>query len=317
MSHFAVMVIGDDVDGQLAPFHEFECTGVDDEYVQNIDKLVEASEEYEKRDEKISGRSYATFAEFVEKWYGLAPIESGREPDLAGKHKYGWSRATPSGDVTEAIRRTNPNAKWDWYQIGGRMTGTFKLKAFAHGELGSPGVFGREAPEGTADQARKGDIDLEAMRDEAGERAGDRYDRVHAVIAGREFNSWPVIREMYLSRGDESERGALIEAARHEYSAQPVIRDIRASKDDVVLWASFDGIENYMVPRDEYVERARRAAGVTFAVVKDGTWYEKGKMGWWAMVSDEKADGAWEREFAALLDSVPDDTTLTVVDCHI
>ena len=41
MSHFTVMVVGDDVDYQLAPFHEFECTGVDDEFVQNIDKLAQ------------------------------------------------------------------------------------------------------------------------------------------------------------------------------------------------------------------------------------------------------------------------------------
>jgi hypothetical protein len=32
MSHFTVMVIGNDVDEQLAPFHEFECTGQDDQY---------------------------------------------------------------------------------------------------------------------------------------------------------------------------------------------------------------------------------------------------------------------------------------------
>lgn len=37
MSHFSVLVIGDDIEKQLAPYHEFECTGIDDEYVQEID----------------------------------------------------------------------------------------------------------------------------------------------------------------------------------------------------------------------------------------------------------------------------------------
>ncbi len=27
MSHFTVLVVGDNVEEQLAPFHEFECTG--------------------------------------------------------------------------------------------------------------------------------------------------------------------------------------------------------------------------------------------------------------------------------------------------
>jgi hypothetical protein len=37
MSHFVVFVIGDDVEKRLAPFHEFECTGRVDEYVQEVD----------------------------------------------------------------------------------------------------------------------------------------------------------------------------------------------------------------------------------------------------------------------------------------
>ena len=31
MSHYTVLVIGDDPEKQLAPFHEFGCTGIDDE----------------------------------------------------------------------------------------------------------------------------------------------------------------------------------------------------------------------------------------------------------------------------------------------
>lgn len=38
MSHFAVLVIGDDVAKQLQPYHEYECTGVKDKYVIEVDK---------------------------------------------------------------------------------------------------------------------------------------------------------------------------------------------------------------------------------------------------------------------------------------
>ena len=35
MSHFTVLVIGENIDQQLAPFHEFECTGTNDEFVKD------------------------------------------------------------------------------------------------------------------------------------------------------------------------------------------------------------------------------------------------------------------------------------------
>ena len=41
MSHFTVLVIGPNVPEQLAPYHEFECTGRNDQYVQDIDKTAE------------------------------------------------------------------------------------------------------------------------------------------------------------------------------------------------------------------------------------------------------------------------------------
>lgn len=56
---------------------------------------------------------------------------------------------------------------------------------------------------------------------------------------------------------------------------------------------------------------------VTFAVIKDGQWYERGEMGWWGVVSDEKDESEWDNQFHELLKSVPDDTLLSVYDCHI
>src|SRR3546814_8966760 len=41
MSHFGVLVIGGNVEQQLAPYHEFECTGLNDQFVQDIDVTEE------------------------------------------------------------------------------------------------------------------------------------------------------------------------------------------------------------------------------------------------------------------------------------
>lgn len=46
MSHFSVIVIGPNVDAQLGPYHEFESTGRDDQYVQSIDVTEDRRREY-------------------------------------------------------------------------------------------------------------------------------------------------------------------------------------------------------------------------------------------------------------------------------
>jgi hypothetical protein len=59
-----------------------------------------------KPPKRISHKTrYTTFEEFAERWYKRKPNENG---------KYGYWH--------------NPNAKWDWYELGGRWTGFFKLK---------------------------------------------------------------------------------------------------------------------------------------------------------------------------------------------
>lgn len=55
---------------------------------------------------------------------------------------------------------------------------------------------------------------------------------------------------------------------------------------------------------------------VPFAFIDhDGEWHEKGRMGWFAMVSDEKADEAWEAEYRDYLSRY--DGMVTLIDCHI
>ena len=67
--------------------------------------------------------------------------------------------------------------------------------------------------------------------------------------------------------------------------------------------------------REQYLARCGMPS--TFAVVKDGRFYERGEMGWWAVVIDEKDPEAWDKEFWKLLENVSDETMLSVVDCHI
>jgi len=56
---------------------------------------------------------------------------------------------------------------------------------------------------------------------------------------------------------------------------------------------------------------------VPFAVVKDGEWFESGKMGWWGMVSDEQDANDWKTKVGELLNGLEDTTRISMFDCHI
>jgi hypothetical protein len=388
MSHFTVLVVhptklNDDVLGRLlAPYHEFECTGQDDEYVIEIDQTEEARSEYlsgtvtrykdpqgalhnpyedvfyrdptEDEEKKIGiggtgfseglsftsrdwedGRGYrakvhflpegwsevelprpevVTFAEFVDDYYGRKAIVLGQEPDLNDAHTYGYTVLDDKGEVIKVIKRTNPNAQWDWWVVGGRWSGYFKLKNISEsldrGELGEPGTFGRRDDlEGRADLCQLRDIDLEGMRAEAATKALEHFDKAHAVIAGRELPDYEKI---------QAECGGDHKLFREKFWQHPVVLEVNnaLSKDGVHLWST-DDVSDLRRTREQVEIDARAGAIATFGVLKDGNWHERGSMGWWGMVSDEKDRNQWTREFGTLLDGLPPETWLAVVDCHI
>lgn len=55
----------------------------------------------------------------------------------------------------------------------------------------------------------------------------------------------------------------------------------------------------------------------TFAVLKDGKWHERGEMGWWGTVSNEKEEDKWKTEFDKMIQELPDETLISIYDCHI
>jgi len=69
---------------------------------------------------------------------------------------------------------------------------------------------------------------------------------------------------------------------------------------------------------EKYLEKENRAALKTHALVIGGQWHQKGQMGWFAC-SDETNDSiaAYYDFFESTLNILPDDTLLTLVDCHI
>lgn len=394
MSHFAVLVITDQkpteavLEEALAPFHEFECTGTVNEYVQSVDQLQEAREEYASRKERrfkapdgtlfspyddqfyrdptpeesqkigpiagtgcgsglswtskdwgdgqgyrtkihfqpegfeeveLNGEEVRTFREFVEYYYERPLLAEGDAPDLEGEHKWGWYRVNDEGEVSELIDRINPNKKWDWWVVGGRWSGFLTPKAEADARdpsdpdapaKGRPGLMGSEANPAGVDVIRKGDVDFEAMRAEARREASAKWNKVREIIGPvmDGFVGWEKVREE-LFPGD-------IDKAREFYHAQPAKKALAeaAKADRSLFWVN---VEDFLGEHDPYVEQAGHRATVLFAALKDGQWVERGQMGWWGCVSNEKDRDTWDSDFNAMLDALPEDAWLAVVDCHI
>ncbi|MCK5612661.1 hypothetical protein KAR91_62895 [Candidatus Pacearchaeota archaeon] len=278
MSHFTVLVIGDDYEKQLAPFQENNMGDCQKEYLEFYCVEDDQRKYFEKY--KEDGQTFENYCE----------SDGYKKDPKTGKYGY-WE---------------NPNTKWDWYQVGGRWNGFFKMKKDHMGLLGEKSWASNplESPNTRGDSTHKESIDIEGMKKEDGDRAGSRWDEMNSLIDGREIEyKWTDL----LKKRDDGE--ITIDEARELYNNQEVIKDFNKKS------GPFSSIENFLIPRDEYVKNAENSAISTFAVLKDGKWYEKGSMGWWGMVSDEKDN--WDEEFSKLFDSLPGNTLLTIVDCHI
>jgi len=197
---------------------------------------------------------YPIYEDYLKHWHGVEPEHQGYD--------------------------FNPKAKWDWYQLGGRWTGFFRLKPKTNGNLGNPSlVSSRRAEYGTADQAYKRDIDFEKMAQDQFEESSELYDKFEALYKEGKMDA---------------------STGYFEYGVNNVGKDA-----------------DHYVPESREAFLKRRAAVCTFAVLKDGEWYERGEMGWWGCVSDEKKPEEWNDQFNKLLGELPEDTLLSMFDCHI
>lgn len=319
MSHFVVAVIGKNPEKQLAPFDENKRVK---KYVEKTKEQIIADERQEIEDYK--NQYYAEYLSDPIAYAETCKENSGHleylKVGFPAKMKktdeelykdyiadYKNRDLTPEGGVYSTY---NPNSKWDWYQLGGRWTGYFKLKPGKQGEVGEKSLVSeRTCKEGYADQALKGDIDFDGMRDAAEKKAAEHYDMVMKIIGHLPVNkTFEQMRSEY----------KITNIARIKYWEQPRCDafQIEQNKRDSEL-GYFSSPDDYIQSREEYLKSARGNAVTPFAVLKDGKWYEKGTMGMWGMVRDEKEKDDWISQVNKLYDEMPDDTLISMFDCHI
>lgn len=169
----------------------------------------------------------------------------------------------------------NPNAKWDWWQIGGRWKGLLKAKD------GNKGEISLVAPipdrEGRCAQAKVGDINFDPDPE----------------VYQKNLRWWEVVVEDSPLRAGENKNDFL-----SYYTNEYLIANYKTKE----LYAKI------------------QSSVVTYAVIMpDGTWYQKGQMGWFGCSSETPdASFEWDMKFKEnFIDKADPNWTLTIVDCHI
>lgn len=211
-------------------------------------------------------------------------LVEGKEPDLEGEHKHGWILMSTQGELLDVVVRTNPNAQWDAWVVGGR----YDSRLVSHGV--------------SVNHARKGEIARDRMADFCEEEARQRWHTMQEVV-GEHFGTFTTFNQLYQVYPD-------IEQVRRIYEAQPV-KQAQSQAVDIAI--RFTDIENFACSEKDYVEHMRSVVLQTSALLDvEGVWHEKG----WG--PDEGQEGRiWDARFEQLYDAIPEDAFITIVDCHM
>lgn len=163
MSHFSVLVIGEDIEGLLAPYDEnLDVEPYIDKSASDIQaEFDELKNEYMANPEKSNGFRTLTL--------------SLNSPNAEWVKEYSGGELDDDGNV---LCTYNSDRKWDWYEIGGRWTGMLRLKSGRKGINGSPGVFDQDRVSDPkyCDQCRIKDVNWKYMNNQARKDAGATWD---------------------------------------------------------------------------------------------------------------------------------------------
>jgi hypothetical protein len=274
LSHFTVSVItparpsDEDVTAALQPFHEFECTGVEDEYVQDVDVTEDARKTYaSETTRRYRDPQGALHDPYEDRFYRdpLPPEKPGMGSGSGGGiswHSKDWGDGRGYRPKVHFV----PDG-WEDIQVP-----TSDVEPFADWVAAYYGLE-RVLPGGRAKHGFV-EVDTEGNVVRAINRTNPNKKWDWWTIGGRWSN---LIRLKAGDSADQARIGDIDLSTRGNGHSEPFS---------------------------------------TFAVLRDGKWFERGRMGWWAAVADEKPEDQWEAEFGRLLADDPD-AWLTVVDCHI
>lgn len=303
MSHFTCFTVGD-VDEIMARYNEqdekyFDAVEYTEEEIKEIishygdDEYRMTNDDFIKKHPDSKDRNQITFFAYYE---DSTPCYDEESLQKCIDEKRGCF-LVKDGSIVKSYRFYNTKAKYDYYGVIGedpfcRWGGIgFRLKDGSTVQVG-----------------RIGDLDIDGTIKDEIESCRKHYRKVFDGVGRLNHTPWA----KYLERRDKGE--ITIEEARELYHAQPDIKRFNEWCRNEKYWLEPD---DYLCTEDEYVEFT------TFPVFCAnilGQWLEKGDMGWWGIITDEKEPKKWKETIEKALHDAQDnhpDELFHVLDCHI
>lgn len=266
MSHFTVAVICDkpeDIEKLLAPYQENNMDDCPKEFLafNNVEEEYRKQYEEEKKDIK---KKYPTFENYIEEYCGYHYDDD--------QKAYGYWE--------------NPNAKWDWYSVGGRWMGSLLIKGDKEGELGRPGVFDNDVPN-TPENYNW--VDLCKVSDVCWEKMAEIAKFELLKNEAEDGDVWDILTKP----GIDQEKRMKYSFYKPEWYIE-----------------RYGNRENYIKSHTTFS---------TYAVITpDGVWHSPGEMGWFGCSTESHDDQhQFEDGYHKNFIEPNQDKYIAIVDCHI
>lgn len=211
-------------------------------------------------------------------------------------------------------RWRNPNAKWDWYKIGGRWRGYFPVKADVRPLVGEPGAFDNPS-QGGSDIVKVSNLDMDAIALKEATAFYDFEKEYKQLLKGATFPPFDgpcdMMNRLNLLRIEKDPNAAIGPDEVVIAAAWSDSDEKRSKWREVAKLVSEEEFENFR-PVFNPIR--------PFAALDDRGWHSAENMGWFGCSSPSGSVSLLEwsvrfqREF--IRDSGPDDL-LVLVDCHI
>ena len=314
MSHFTVAVIhteDENIEDVLAPFQENNMGDCPEEYLEFNDVTEENLHDYEngttKKIQSPQGVLESPYDDRFKnpKWdfrsdkevlryvypEGYVEVEKPNKELWATFDEY---MSDYCGYTKDEERGTygyweNPEARWDWYQVGGRWKGMLRVRPGTEGGHGSASLIAgtdteKEADPLWCDGAKIADVDWNAMKTLGDAKRAKWYD---------EAMQWV----------EDHKEGKTDDDIRNHLNWHFGLN----TKED----GMFESKEEYI---------AKDSGFSTYSVLEDGEWKEADKMGWFGCGAVGEEKEKWNENYPDMIArwiAEKPDHIITIVDCHI
>lgn len=280
----SVLVIGENPEEQLQKYHNFRCTGIDDQYITEVDVTKEALELVKYRGIYQTLKCYQLYNKVLNRY---AVIEDEQDIDIKNKHKYGYALVQDE-KLVKLVIRTNPNKKWRWYN----PDCNFLLK---NGAIVS--------------KALKKDIDFKTVINNTCLEAEKEYDKFQTFLSSNNLEfpkTWEECKAEFNT----------YEKADKFYYKQKAVKKFKkcyyAYEFSDLIQGSYlfneDPFEYFGKSKEDFIEHLKYQNVLTYAVLKDFEWFSSCDPIKWEGFENKK----WIDKFWELVNTVPDDTLFSL-----